>query len=265
MAAQFLIVERQDRIGTIILNRPERRNALSPSLLWEFVDTLRNLQKENQVRCLVIRGAGDKAFSAGYDISEINPNLRRVKVEGTDAQHPFEAGLEALLDFPFPVIAMIHGHAFGAGCELAVACDLRLAAENASFSMPPAKLGFIYPWGGILRFINVVGLANAKEIFFTGRVYGAARAREMNLVQYVFPPGELESLTYQMALEISNNAPLSLTGLKKTFQHCLKWQKIPVEDEREMKAIMNEVAQSEDFQEGRRAFQEKRKPVFKGK
>ena len=265
MEEKFLFTEKQGRVCTIIINRPERRNALTPLMLFQFTDTLTRLKEEGEVRCLVIRGTGVEAFSSGYDISAIPTKMTPEMAEAFKARNPLQTALRAVIDFPYPVIAMINGHAFGAGCELAITCDIRIAVEGARLSMPPAKLGIIYHWAGIMRFINVVGLANAKEMFFTARAYEASKAREMGLVNYVVPADRLTSFTYEMAQEISENAPLSLRGLKIIFNKCSRYQKIDPEDAREMDTLRDLAFNSEDLKEGQRAFQEKRKPVFKGR
>src|SRR3972149_6940525 len=130
MEEKLLLTERQENICTIILNRPERRNALSPLMLLQLVETLTKLKDDEEVRCLVIRGAGDKAFSSGYDISDIPTTLTAEQAAALKARSPFQDVLEAVLDFPYPVIAMLNGHAFGAGCDLALTCDIRIAAEQ---------------------------------------------------------------------------------------------------------------------------------------
>ena len=265
MEERLLLVERQDKICTVIFNRPERRNALSPLLLFQFAEILTRLKDEGEMRCLVLRGAGDKAFSAGYDISAIPTDMTPEMAEAFRAKNPLQTGLQAIIDFPYPVIAMINGPAFGAGCELAMTCDLRIAAEGARLSIPPAKLGIIYHQTGIMNFINIIGLGNAKEMFFTGRAYEASRAREMGLVNYVVPPAQLSSFTYEMAQEIAENAPLSLKGLKLIFNKCFQYQKANAEDAREIEDLRTQAFNSEDLKEGQRAFQEKRKPVFKGR
>ncbi len=259
-----LLVHRQERICTLTINRPEKRNALSPDMLFQFADTLEQLKKEGQIRCLIIRGAGDKAFSAGYEIGKI-PVRRSEDVPASEAKNPLQTALAAIPDFPYPVIAMINGPAFGAGCELAVTCDIRIAAEGIRMSMPPAKLGVVYHWRGLMNFIHVIGLANAKEMFFTGRAYDASRAKEMGLVNYVVPADQLERFTLQMAGEISENAPLSLAGMKTIFLKCQQAQKLSPEDERVTEFLRKQAFSSEDLKEGQRAFAEKRKPVFRGK
>jgi enoyl-CoA hydratase/carnithine racemase len=261
----LLLTEKKERIITITFNRPERRNALSPVLLHEFSALLGELKKEDDVRCVVLRGAGDKAFSSGYDIAALPKDVSPQVMEVLRRTNPLETALEAIRDFPYPVIAMINGVAFGAGCELAAACDIRVANETARLGMPPAKLGLIYMPAGILRFVNVVGLANAKEIFFTGRYFPASRAKEMGLVNYVVPDDRLVPFTEEMAAEISGNAPLSLKGIKFIFNTCLKYQKIDPEEMKAVERLVAEAFNSEDLKEGQKAFAERRKPVFKGR
>jgi enoyl-CoA hydratase len=265
MAEELLLTERQENICTIILNRPERRNALSPLMLLQLVEILTKLREEGEIRCLVIRGAGDKAFSSGYDISDIPTSLTPEQAAALKARSPFQDVLETVLDFPYPVMAMLNGHAFGAGCDLALTCDIRIAADHAQMGIPAAKLGIVYQADGIQRLINTVGLANAKEIFFTGRSYGALQAKEMGLIQYVLPPDQLVPFTYDLAREISANAPLSLKGMKLIFNKGMKYQKLDPEDAREIETFRLQAFNSEDLKEGQRAFKEKRKPVFKGR
>jgi len=265
MGEEWLLTEKKERICTITFNRPEKRNALNILMLSQMVDTLGRIREEGEVRCVVIRGAGDKAFSSGYDISDIPTNPTPEQTAALKSQSPFHSALKALLGFPFPVIAMINGHAFGAGCDLAMTCDLRIAAENAQMGLPPAKLGIIYQPDGILRMINTVGLANAKEIFFTGRSYAAPKAKEMGLVHYVLPQDQLASFTYEMAREISENAPLSLKGMKVIFNKIFLSQKLDPKDAAEIEALRLQAFNSEDIKEGQRAFKEKRKPKFQGR
>ncbi len=265
MEEKLLIVEKKGRVCTVTFNRPEKRNALTPLMLFQLADLLKSIQEEGEIRCLVLRGAGDKAFSAGYDISEIPRDMTPEMAAAFKAKNPLHTGLQSIIDFPYPVIAMLNGHAFGAGCDLAMTCDLRFAAEHAQMGLPPAKLGIIYQPGGILRMINIVGLANAKEIFFTGRSYAAPKALEMGMVNYVLPPDQLFSFTYTMAREISENAPLSLKGMKVIFNKIFLSQKMDPKDAEEIEALRLQAFNSEDIKEGQRAFKEKRKPVFQGR
>jgi enoyl-CoA hydratase/carnithine racemase len=265
MSEPLLLTEKSERVFTLIFNRPDRRNALNAAMLSQAIDILNRLREEDEVRCLVIRGAGDKAFSSGYDISDIPTHLTPEEAAELKRRSPFQGLLVAVQDFPYPVIAMLNGHALGAGCDLAMCCDIRIAAEPALLGIPPAKLGIIYQPDGIQRLINIAGLANAKELFFTGRSYKAEKAREMRLVNYVLPPDQLSSFTYEMAREISENAPLSLKGMKLIFRRCLDHQRLDPRDAEEIETLRGQAFNSEDLKEGQRAFKEKRKPVFRGR
>ena len=264
MEEKRLVIERSGRICTLTLNRPEKRNALSPRLLVELSDALYRLAEE-EILCVIIRGSGEKAFCAGFDISDLPIGAASEMSEAANAETPLEMGMKAILDFPYPVIAMINGPAFGAGCELAVTCDIRIAADRARFSLPPAKLGIVYRWRGMMRVVDAIGLAAAKEMFFTGRIYDASQAGEMGLVHHVLPADQIEPFTYEMAQEISRNAPLSLKGLKTIFNRLHHDRRMTPEDIREIEGLRDQAFQSEDVKEGRQAFREKRKPVFRGR
>jgi enoyl-CoA hydratase/carnithine racemase len=265
MERNLLLTEKRDRIFRITFNRPERRNALSPLLLYQLSEMLGQLKKEDEIRCVVLQGAGDKAFSSGYDITAIPTGVSAEVMEILRKKNPLQMALDSVQDFPYPVIAMINGMAFGAGCEMAVTCDIRIAADSARLGMPPVKLGLVYMPDGIMRFVNIVGLANAKEIFFTGRYFPASRAKEMGLVHYVLPAEQLASFTDEMAQEISENAPLSLKGMKTIFNAWSKYQQIDPEDMKEIERLVAQSFNSEDLKEGQKAFLEKRKPIFKGR
>jgi enoyl-CoA hydratase/carnithine racemase len=265
MDEDLLPTEKKGQVLWITFNRPERRNALSPLLLFQLAELLKKVKQEDEVRCVVLRGAGDKAFSSGYDIAAIPAGVSPEVLEELRKKNPMDTSLDAIATFPYPVIAMINGVAFGAGCEVAATCDIRIAGESARLGMPPAKLGLVYMPAGLQRFVNVVGLAQAKEIFFTGRYYPVARAKEMGLVNYVVPDAQLATFTEEMAQEIAGNAPLSLRGMKTIFNSLLRYQKISPEDLNTAQMLVAQTLGSEDLMEGRKAFQEKRKPVFQGK
>jgi enoyl-CoA hydratase/carnithine racemase len=160
---------------------------------------------------------------------------------------------------------MIYGYAVGAGLELAVTCDLRLAADSARLGITPAKLGVAYSPTGIQKFLNLVGIAHTKELFYTGRLFDAQRAKEMGLVDYVVPASELAATTYELAQEIAENAPLSVSGAKLTVSKLLSYQVLRPEDEAELRELQARAMRSEDLKEGQRAFMEKRKPKFVGR
>jgi len=266
MSNNLVLVEKKGSIATLTLNRPEKGNALSPALLVELYQAMHSIKDDTQIRVVVITGSGEKAFSAGFDIGhipaekitpELEQALKTVDISGL--------GYGSAADYPYPVIAMINGYAYGAGLELITGCDIRIAVDTAKFGMPPARLGVLYPPSGILHFINVVGVANTKELFLTARPVTAQRAREMGLVNYVVPREQLSSVTYEMAQKISDNAPLALSGSKTIISKLLNYQKLSAEDGEELAVLLSRVASSEDSKEGPRAFLEKRKPVFKGK
>ncbi len=265
MAQQELIVEKSGAVCTLTFNRPERRNALSPLLLYHFAETLEQLKKEDEMRCVVLQGSGDKAFSSGYDITAIPTDVKPEVLAEIRRKNPLERAIEALTDFPYPTIAMVNGMAFGAGCEIAATCDIRIAVDTARMGMPPAKLGIVYFPAGLMRFVNIIGLANAKELFFAGRYYPGARIKEMGLVHYLLPADQLVPFTREMAEEIAGNAPLALKGTKAIFRLCLKHQRLEPEDLRQAELLVAEAFRSEDLKEGQKAFFEKRKPVFKGR
>ena len=262
----LVLVEKRGRVAVVTLNRPERHNALSPILLLELAQRLKELAEEDQTRCLIIRGTGDKAFSSGYDIGAIPTDLNPEMMELLkDNPNPLETGLEAVASFPYPVIAMLNGLAVGAGCELAITCDIRIGVEDLRMGMPPAKLGIVYSPSGMQKFINTVGLANTRELFLTGEYVRADRAREMSLVNYVVPRDELERFTFSMAEGIASNAPLSLKGTKRILSLLLGYQEIDPEALAEAYKLIGEAFSSEDLKEGQRAFLEKRKPTFQGR
>jgi enoyl-CoA hydratase len=263
---QLVLVERRGPVALVTLNRPERRNALSPALLIQLHQSLKELVDKGETRCLVITGTGEKAFSAGYDIgalpASITPEVAELLKENPN---PLELGLESIAEFPYPVIAMLNGVAIGAGCELAATCDIRIGAEDIRMGMPPAKLGLVYAPSGMQKFVNHIGLANTKELFLTGRYVDARRALGMGLVNYLLPRAELEAFTLGMAEEIADNAPLAITGMKRLLSMMLQYEELSQAQKDEAGAIIARAFGSEDLREGQLAFMEKRKPVFKGR
>ena len=255
-----LIVEQNGAVCTITFNRPEKRNLLTPTILIELSSELKRLEKEDKVRCVVLRGAGDKAFSSGYDISAIGQNDMIKHHEG---DHPLGKALRTIESFPYPVIAMMNGHAFGAGLEVAVTCDIRVTVDDCLFGMPPAKLGVVYSYTGMKKFLDLIGPGYTKELFLIGRPISSERATEIGLVNFMVSRENIEEFTYEMANEISENAPLSLKTLKQ-ITNVLAKNELSAEDEKLIRAMTLEVQNSQDYKEGQKAFSEKRKPEFKG-
>ncbi len=259
------MVQRKNNTVTLTLNRPEKKNSLNPELVQILLQTLEELSTDETIRAVVIRGAGDKAFCSGYDIGSLPTSLNDDPNEKLEILNPIEQLFKAIIDYPFPVIAMMNGAAFGAGCELAVCCDIRIGADHIRIGMPPAKLGLVYPWSGLQRFIQVIGLKNTKEIFFTGRAYEGIRLKELGLVDYIVPGDELESFTVRMADEIAANAPMALKGTKRVLNLLLRAPLLEKRHLTEAELISQSSFQSEDLKEGQLAFLEKRKPIFNGR
>ncbi len=258
---ELLTIEREGRVCTITINRPDRLNSVNPEIMLLLGDGLNAMKDDDEVRAVVLRGSGSKAFSSGYDIGRIGG----VPQEAGPRGNPLEYGLDAIMSYPYPVIAMVFGYALGAGCHIAAACDLCIAADTGSFSMPPAKLGLVYPLEGYQFFVSRVGLARAKEFYLTGRQFPAAVAKEMGLVHQVVPEAELEATVYELAREmVEENAPLSMKGSKAILNRLMAGP-LSAEDEQEFRGLMARAFVSEDAKEARAAFKEKRKPRFTGK
>jgi len=262
LAEELLLVQKEGNICTLTINRPDKRNSMNPEILLQLGDALNSLKEEGEVRVVVIRGAGEESFSSGYDIGRISTGSRE---EAGPRRNPLEYGMGSVLAYPYPVIAMIYGYAIGAGLELAVTCDLRLAADTARLGITPAKLGVVYHHPGILKFVNLVGVAQTKELFYTGRLITAQRAHDIGLVDHVLPAQELAKATYDLAREIAENAPLSVSGTKATIARLLSYQTLRPEDEAELRKLQAQAYASDDLKEGQRAFMEKRKPKFTGR
>ena len=260
-----LLITHDKRICTLTINRPRKHNFLTSELLQEMAMVVTELGSDPVIRVLIIRGAGDASFSAGYDISAI-PAIKGPHAE-TPIHNisPLEKALQSIRKFPYPVIAMVNGHAFGGGCELAVACDIRIGRTGITMGMPPAKLGIVYPPSGFRRFLNVLGFAKTLEIFLTGRQYDSRSCLSMGLLSELVDPEVLETVTDHMAKEISENAPLALRGTKQALYKIAENPVLNRTEESKLATLFAESLASEDLQEGRRAFMEKRKPHFTGR
>ena len=265
MDEQPLLLEKKGHVATLIINRPDKKNSLTPLVLFALADQFEQLSRDAGIRTVVILGSGDKAFSAGYDLSAIPTDLSPDLFDALKKKNPLEVGFAAIEAYPYPVIAMIDGFALGAGCELAITCDLRVASDTSRMGIPPSRLGVIYHPAGVQKFINVLGLANAKEAFFTGRYYDIHRAQAMGMVHYVVPKAELHAFTERLAEDIAGNAPLALKGHKHIFNRLLHAQGIHPGDQAEIERLVQEALNSEDLKEGTLAFFGKRKAEFKGR
>jgi enoyl-CoA hydratase/carnithine racemase len=245
----------------VIIDNPAKRNALDYASLLEIEDACAAAVRD-QVRCLVFRGAGEKAFCSGFDIEAI-PTGRQ---EGDRPDLAVERTMEVVEALPCPTIALLNGACFGAGGELAVSCDLRVAREGISFGMPPARLGVVYPVGGLRRFLSLVGPSRARDLFFTGRPIDAARALAIGLVDRVLPAGEAEEAAFALAEEIAGNAPLAVQGMKRILRllEAAHERGFTEEEREEISLVRRRAFESKDTAEGRAAFLEKRPPRFRG-
>jgi enoyl-CoA hydratase/carnithine racemase len=264
MSNQQLLVEKRDDVLILVLNRPEKRNALTPDMLIQLYEALKTAADEDDSRVVVIRGAGEKAFSSGYDIAAIPTHMSPELKKLLDRKSPFELAIDSIVNFPYPVIAMLNGFAFGGACDLAMACDFRIGAEDIQMGMVPARLGMVYFPDGLQRFIRTIGWPNTREMFFTARRYKAQKLKDMGLVNELVPRKELENVTFSLAAEIAGNAPLSLKGMKKIMNLIADSERPDAAIRREADALVAKAMTSRDIKEGQAAFLEKRKPKFKG-
>ncbi len=257
-----LLAEKKDGIGWITFNNPARHNAVSFEMWLKLPVVLTEFAADPDVRVIVLKGAGEKAFVAGADISQF-----KEKRSSEDAVQAYNKAADdaskALQECPKPTIAMVRGYCIGGGTAIAVNCDMRIASEDAKFGVPAGKLGLGYRFVGIKRLTDVVGPQFTAEIFFTARQFTAQEALQMNLVNRVVPAAELEKYTIDYATTIANNAPLTLASVKASIIECLK---DPAKrDLDRLQKMVDACYKSEDYKEGQTAFMEKRKPVFKGR
>lgn len=256
----LVLSEVRDSIGTITLNHPQKRNALSAALIGELVAILGQL-KTRRVRVVVLRAPkGAKVWSAGHDVSEL-PLTDRDPLGWDD---PLRLLIREIESFPAPVIAMVGGGVWGGACELALACDLVVAAEGATFAITPAKLGVPYNLTGLLNFMNAVSLHVVKEMAFTAQPMGAERAERLGIINHVVPDQELEEFTYSRAEQISRNSPLSIAVMKEEFNTLASAHDLTPEMFERIQGLRRRVYSSKDYREGIRAFLEKRQPNFTG-
>ena len=254
--------EKDGAIGWLVLDNPARLNALDSAMWRAIPPAVAQFDADPEVRVIVLRGEGDKAFAVGMDISEFE-TARTTPEQVAAFDRLIDAALHALQSSPKPVIAMIRGFCMGGGVEISLACDLRYCSEDVQMAIPAARLGLGYGVDGTKRLVETVGHANAREIFFTGRRYNAAEAFSIGLVHRIVPTAELEAFVRKTAEGMAENAPLTLAAAKILIEEFVRPSGEP--DLAKGLAAIERCALSEDYQEGRKAFMEKRKPRFRGR
>ena len=268
-AGKLIIDEPASNVVRLRIANPDKRGALDHEILDALADTLREID----ALCVVITGT-DSVFSAGYDIG----NFPESTFDGSGSDrgfsdaaeklvaHPFTEAIEAIEAYQYPVIAAINGHAIGGGLEVAVTCDIRVASRGVKMGMPPAKIGLIYSYTGLRRFLDVCGPGNTSELFYTGTNVDADRAYEMGLLNHVVEPDDLEATTLELAAEIGKNSPLSLRGNKEVLRTLRAHAgDLPAIEARRLVTLRESCFTSGDFIEGIRAFGEKRPPRWSGR
>jgi enoyl-CoA hydratase len=256
---ETLLVERRERVVIITINRPEKRNALNIQTRSEGAAVLDELRDDESVGVVVFTGAGDKAFIAGADIGEFAGRTALTQRDVMMARSLFTA----IDTFPKPVIAMVNGYCLGGGCELALACDIRIASETASFGQPEINLGIIPGGGGTQRLTRLVGEGKAMELILTGDIIDAQTAFSLGLVNMVVPASDLAAKTMEIANRIAEKSPIALRMAKEAVK--VASRSTLDEGLRREVDLFALCFSSEDKDEGVKAFLEKRKPSFKGK
>jgi enoyl-CoA hydratase/carnithine racemase len=256
--AEEIACEVKDGVATVTLHRPEKRNALNLAVLDGLKDSFTQLENDPTVRVVVVCGEG-KSFCSGLDLRDLSA---RQAGSGGDPESLVVPILQQIERSRHPTIAMVQGDAIAGGCELALHCDLRVAAETARFAMPLARLGLIVPFPLGQKLIEIIGPAFTKQLLFTGQPVDARRAYEIGMVHQVVPTAGLEAATAALARTIADNAPLSLAGMKQSLLRMISLRETI--EHRDISELAHRARKSADAQEGVRAMLEKRKPVFRG-
>jgi enoyl-CoA hydratase len=260
MEFKYIIYEKSEGIATITLNRPEALNAFSREVVEEIIHALEDVKNDENVRVVILTGAGEKAFSAGADIKAM---IGMTALKARELSLMGEKLCLALENLEKPVIAALNGYALGGGLEVAMSCDLRIASENARMGQTEINIGLIPGWGGTQRLTRLIGRTKAKELVFTGKMIDAKTAEQLGIVNMVVVPDKFKETVRQFALELASKAPVAIRVAKALIN---KGADIALDSalalEREGFGV---VASTEDLKEGVSAFTEKRKPTFKGK
>jgi len=257
---ESLIVKKEEGIGWITLNRPHRLNTLTADMVDEMHSVLNDFEADKEVKCIVITGAGDKAFSAGADVTAFQGLTPATAAEASSKGQALNSRLEKIGK---PVIASLNGYALGGGLEMALACDFRLASESAEMGQTESNLGLIPGWGGTQRLVRIVGLPKAKELIMLGNRISADEAARIGLVTKVVPKAKLQGETTALARKLADGPPVALKLAKEAINFGTQ---VPLDIGLKLEAeAFGIVFSTKDVMEGVSAFMSKRKPEFKGK
>ena len=256
-----ILLRREPPVATVTINRPAQRNAISFTMWGQLTELMNDLDNDRDIRCVVIAGSGDEAFSAGADISDFEEH-RSDSRRGRIYNRAVDGLLEKVAEMGTPIISMIDGFAAGGGCELAVATDLRIASEHSRLGIPVARLGITIGHREMYGLVNLVGKGNALYILLSGRLLGAAESLRIGLVNQVVPAEQLEAVTYKLAADIASLAPLSHAVNKQTLNQVLAKPSLDLTPEEADLPLTQ--FDTRDYQEGYRAFLQKRRPTFIG-
>ncbi|WP_319237411.1 methylmalonyl-CoA decarboxylase [uncultured Propionivibrio sp.] len=251
----------QGHTGTITLNHSEKRNALSEALVHELIDVLNDFRRQ-EIRAIILRAQpGIKVWSAGHDVNEL-PGRGRDPLGWND---PLRILIRTIQEYPAPIIGLIEGSVWGGACEVAMACDILVITPDVSFAITPAKMGVPYNIGGLLTLLNMIPLPIVKEMLFTAEPLPSDQAFNLGIVNYVKPADEIEAFVRNIADRIALNSPLSIGVMKDALRLLSSAHAVSPELFERIQGMRRIVYDSEDYQEGIRAFREKRKPKFPGK
>jgi enoyl-CoA hydratase len=258
--SSYVRTDRENEVAIVTIDRQDKMNALNPEVIGQLGEAFEALRDDDEIRGVILTGAGDKAFVAGADIGEL---AKMDALSGVDVSRQGQGVLAAIEGFPKPVLAAVGGYALGGGCELALACHLRVASENARFGLPEVGLGIIPGYGGTVRLARIVGLGRALEMTLTGEMVGAEQAFGMGLVSAVVPREDLLQEARERMAKITKNGPVAVRMALESVYHALgasMAEALGYEAK-----LFGLLAATHDMKEGMSAFLEKRKPEFEGR
>ncbi|MRH42032.1 enoyl-CoA hydratase [Aquibacillus halophilus] len=259
MSKEDIILKIDNKIATLFLNKPEKKNAMSLSMYQLLLDLLSTIERDESIKAVVIRSVNDSVFAAGADISEFIES-RSTKEKAKKYNDSALGAIDKLYRLNKPTIAMIQGHAIGGGVELALACDYRLSADDGIFGITPSKLGIVYNLASTKRLIDTIGAPKTKDLLYTGKFINSEQALTMGLVHEVYLKRELEENTYNLARRLVTSSTVAISGTKTVIQAVLDGEN---EETEELEQLILDSFESDDYKEGIQAFLSKRAPNFK--